>query len=299
MYHLISRFVDREWFISNEPERRQYLTLLGRAVGPSDWRCLAYAVMSNHIHLAVVAGEEKLDSWIRRAHAPFADWMNKKYDRIGNVFVRGPKAIPIPNDRAGHLLAYLHNNPVRAKLVPHPADSMWTSHRFYADLEPAPSWLDMSYGRERAGIGSASDFNDWVAAGPAHPLHTSATPDESYEDIIANYEEQQVALLRAAHREAPATVPRELLASVADVLGIHLSQLRSQRRGAVEVLGRAVVVRCCVALGYTGTQIARALGVSDTAVSKIRKQSALPAVVAISDQVLARLGTAELSTQVW
>src|SRR5882757_7105177 len=95
VYHLISRFVDRDWFIKKEQERREYLALLGRALTTTDWRCLAYAIMSNHLHLAMLAGADRLDSWIRRVHAPFAGAMNRKYDRIGAMFVRGPKALPV------------------------------------------------------------------------------------------------------------------------------------------------------------------------------------------------------------
>src|SRR5262245_27565079 len=91
-YHLISRFVDREWFIRCENERQLYLRLLGRAVQKSDWRLLSFGVMSNHIHLGAVAGRHSLDSWIRAVHSPFADAMNKAYGRIGTMFVRGPKA---------------------------------------------------------------------------------------------------------------------------------------------------------------------------------------------------------------
>jgi len=43
VYHLISRFVDREWFIKREDERRTYLRLLGRALLDSDWRCFSFA----------------------------------------------------------------------------------------------------------------------------------------------------------------------------------------------------------------------------------------------------------------
>src|SRR4051812_19613519 len=87
VYHLISRFVDREWFIAHERERRLYLALLGDAVSASDWRCFSYGVMSNHLHHAFVAGQQSLASWIRRVHSPFADIMNKEHDRIGPMFV--------------------------------------------------------------------------------------------------------------------------------------------------------------------------------------------------------------------
>ena len=45
--------------------------------------------MSNHIHLAAIAGRQALDSWLRPGHAPFADMLNEAHQRIGPVFVRG------------------------------------------------------------------------------------------------------------------------------------------------------------------------------------------------------------------
>ena len=96
-----SRFVDRDWFIQKEQERRDYLELLGRALNASDWRCLSYALMSNHIHLAMVAGADALDVWLRRVHSPFADLMNRAYGRIGPMFVRGPKSLLVPASGVG------------------------------------------------------------------------------------------------------------------------------------------------------------------------------------------------------
>src|SRR5262245_19821839 len=99
VYHLISRFVDREWFVETPEERATYLRLLARAIQISDWLCLAYAVMSNHIHLAMLAGEQPLGPIIRQVHSPFADWMNRRHDRIGSMFVRGPKDYRVPPAR--------------------------------------------------------------------------------------------------------------------------------------------------------------------------------------------------------
>ena len=122
VYHLISRFVDRDWFITCAEERAMYLRLFGDAVAKSDWLCLAYAVMSNHIHLALLAGEQPV-SWLRDAHSPFANWMNERHDRIGPMFVRGPKDKPVQPGGVGRLIAYIHNNPVRAGVVTSPAES--------------------------------------------------------------------------------------------------------------------------------------------------------------------------------
>src|SRR5262245_22213209 len=120
-YHLISRFVDREWFIKTSDERDLYLRLLANALEDSDWRLMGYAIMSNHCHHTAVAGRQPLGEWIRRVHAPFADAMNRAYDRIGCVFVRGPKAHPVKPHAFRYLLAYIHNNPVRAGVSPNAA----------------------------------------------------------------------------------------------------------------------------------------------------------------------------------
>src|SRR5262245_11595319 len=76
-YHLISRFVDREWFIEKTAEREHYLKLLGNSLENSDWRLTAYAIMSNHIHLECIAGTQLLANLMRPVHAPFADGMNR------------------------------------------------------------------------------------------------------------------------------------------------------------------------------------------------------------------------------
>src|SRR5262245_767164 len=101
-YHLISRFVDRNWFIETAYEREHYLKLLGRSLENSDWRLTSYAIMSNHIHFECIAGKQPLADWIRPVHSPFADAMNRSRNRIGCIFVRGPKAFPVHGDSFGH-----------------------------------------------------------------------------------------------------------------------------------------------------------------------------------------------------
>ncbi|MDX2090717.1 MAG: hypothetical protein SFX73_22860 [Kofleriaceae bacterium] len=162
VYHLISRFVASEWFINTEYERRTYLQLLGRGLESADWRCFAFAIMSNHIHLALVAGRAPLASWLGEVHGTFAEWINERRERIGAVFVRGPRSIAIRHDRVDRLVAYIHGNPVRAGVVPHAMDSSWTSHRAYLQRELAPSWLDVDLGLELTRFADGAELDAWV-----------------------------------------------------------------------------------------------------------------------------------------
>ena len=281
VYHLISRFVDRDWFIQTDQERRNYLELLGRALTSSDWQCLAYAIMSNHLHLATVAGADLLDSWIRRVHAPFADMMNRAYNRIGAMFVRGPKALLVADDGVGSVIAYIHNNPVRAQVVKHASDSSWTSHRAYLGCAAIPRWLDVRAGIARSGFDDPIAFDQWVAD-PARAqfdeLHDVALSGDMFEP-------------RRKRNEAMTVDPGVLVSMTASELGISVAQLRSRRRGTIEVLGREAVALCAQRVGLSGVDIAHALGVSQQAISRVHRRGVGTNAIALCHRVLARIGT--------
>lgn len=161
-YHLISRFVGSEYFIREEHTRRTYLHLLGAALSKTDWRCFAFAIMSNHIHLGAVAGNEPLVTWMREVHGPFAELMNERHARIGSVFVRGPNAIGVQHEGVAKLVAYIHHNPVRAGVVSRAEASDWTSHRAYRGDGKAVPWLDVHLGAHLAGFLDARAFAAWI-----------------------------------------------------------------------------------------------------------------------------------------
>ena len=151
---MISRFVASQWFVCDAHTRRTYLGLLGESLERTDWRCFAYAIMSNHIHLGVIAGYESLADWTRAVNRPFAEWMNVRHARIGAVFLR-PTALEVAPRGIGTLIAYIHCNPVRAGVVQRALDSDWTSHRAYAGRVEPPGWLDLDAAARLAGVESA------------------------------------------------------------------------------------------------------------------------------------------------
>jgi len=284
-YHLISRFVDRDWFIRSESERTTYLRLLGAAISASSWRCLGYAVMSNHIHLAMVASEQPLAEWIRRPHSAFADWLNRTHKRIGTVFVRGPKSILVPDGRVGHLLAYIHNNPVRAKIVNAPGESEWTSHRFYTDpSELPPRWLRVDEGRRRTGIRDGAAFDDMVRNTTTHPVLGAVETDEQFNEKLEAYEREQIALFeRPPVQRVPAS---ELVRIAAALSGLTVEQLCSKRRGIVEQHARAAVLVCGARLGLGRGELAHSLNVTPQAVSKMQSRELPEAVEKLVARIL-------------
>ncbi len=176
IYHLISRFVAKEWFFESAVERRMYLSLLGVAIAATDWRLFSYALMSSHIHLGVVSGTTPLRDWLQPMHTIFANWLNQRRERIGAVFVRGPNVITFPQEGAAALIRYIHCNPVRAAIVNQPGASDWTSHRAYEGVAFAQSWLDIGCGVSLAGFSTAADLAKWCCSGDSNG---------AYNDLLA------------------------------------------------------------------------------------------------------------------
>lgn len=285
VYHLISRFVDREWFITHERERSFYLELFGSAVSKSDWRCISYGVMSNHIHHAVVAGKQSLASWVRRAHSPFADFMNKEHDRIGPLFVRGPRALETPAQDVSRLVAYIHNNPVRAKVAATAAASTWTSHRAYLGLDRAPPWLAVDLGLRLCGFADPLDLDRFVELHPGDPARESLERGAIKIDQSALFAQ---AIERIRQRREPPS-PRAIVEAAASVVGISTFDLCSRRRRPSQRFAREVAVHCASNLGVTGVAIAKALGITQPgACVALRRALERPEVIELSTVVTRR-----------
>src|SRR4051812_12985770 len=150
--HMVSRFVGREFRLTEPRERAEYLTRAGLALMHSDWTPIAYVLMSTHVHWAMIAGRRPSSAFIQPLHSGFARWLNTEQQRIGPLFAGRHSTILCDEKHAVRLLAYLHNNPVRAGVVRDAADSTWSSHLDYLGERRPPAWLDVEAGMSLGGF---------------------------------------------------------------------------------------------------------------------------------------------------
>jgi hypothetical protein len=113
---------------------------------------LGYALMSNHIHLVARAGFMPSATLMRSLHGGFAGWLNRRQGTLGPVFADRHRLIAAPHGAALRLLAYVHNNPVRAGQCTAAAESPWTSHRCYLNQADTPAWLAVNTGLALSGL---------------------------------------------------------------------------------------------------------------------------------------------------
>jgi len=101
-----------------------------------------YCLMTNHYHLEIESPEGPLSKpvqWLNQTHASY---VNRTAGRDGHLFQGRFKSVVVEADAHLHeLTRYVHLNPVRARMVKHPADYRWSSYRDYLGLRRVPPWL--------------------------------------------------------------------------------------------------------------------------------------------------------------
>jgi hypothetical protein len=261
--HVISRFVDGR-FVLDDDARSRYLQLLAKAVSGSDWIPLSYALMSSHIHLALMAGRTELRSWAHSVHVRFAHWINARLKQtnprvLGHVFADRPSTYPMCPTRAGLLISYHHRNPIEAGVVDEPSASTWTSHRAYLGLEPSAGGVDVSLGLRLAGFDESSAgrraFGRFVAHGEVgiNDVRPSGrTPDPS-------------PLPSPCSRPSP----REIVGVAAAVMGVPTADVFRGSRVRRVATVRRVALAVGLELGRTASEMAHALEISKSAASRL------------------------------
>jgi REP element-mobilizing transposase RayT len=180
-WHVTSRGNAKADIVHDDHDRHCFLELLGKTVGRFKWVLYAYALMTNHFHLALETTEPTLSPGMQWLSGAYARAFNKRHDRVGHLFQGRFKAFLIDKEMYFlEVLRYVVLNPVRAGMVASVADYPWTSYRATAGDEPAPSWLasdralamfgdDKELARERykrlveEGVGAPTPWRNVVA----------------------------------------------------------------------------------------------------------------------------------------
>ena len=130
IYHVYCRTSRGEAVFVDEAEAAAFVDVFQRVKDRDGLVLFAWALMSNHYHLALRTAEVPL--W--RSMASIQGLTTKGFNRRRRVY--GPlwqgryKARIVEDEMYLHqLLAYVHLNPVRAGLVQDPAEYRWSGHR--------------------------------------------------------------------------------------------------------------------------------------------------------------------------
>jgi hypothetical protein len=290
---MVARFVDDQFRLSRLSERAEYLSRLGKAIGAVDWQALAYGLMSSHIHLSLIAGHMPFEALARRCHPYFARWLNRQQNRRGPLFSERPDTFTVDILQAPKLLAYIHNNPVKAGLCFDAKGSRWTSHRAYAGLEAAPPWLNVDLGLKMCGLDSSvagrkqfhrlvqeTHADDWPISRRGLARHSKEARDALGSAVLLGYphvkpDSEEIAYPIQADKTHPirhkwAGALISIVDFVAGQLCISRESVQSRGRTRKRVKARRIVLLISQkGLGRGLSEVCRVLGITPPAGLKL------------------------------
>ncbi|MGH8177337.1 MAG: REP-associated tyrosine transposase [Steroidobacter sp.] len=171
-YHVTLRGNHRQNIFFSAADRQLFDDITAEVITRFSARVHAYCWMTNHVHILIQVGDAPLGRLMLRVAGRYARSVQSKLRTTGHLFEK--RYHPVLVDADEYLLAlvrYIHLNPVRARMIQHPTDYPWSSHRTYIGAV-TKSWVttDFALGmfhteRERA----IAAYQRFIDAGVASP----------------------------------------------------------------------------------------------------------------------------------
>ena len=301
LHHVMGRGLARQLIFADDRDREDFVRRLASLAQAGACTVYAWALLPNHFHLLVRSGNRPLATVMRSLLSGYAGAFNRRHRRLGHLFQNRYKSIVVEEEPYFlQLVRYLHLNPLRAKVVNdlnQLSRYQWSGHAALVGCHPA-IWQDTSevLGRFAPTLRAARErYQAFVAEGIPHGrrpdlqgggLRRSAggwagvaalrrgrerwAADErvlgSGHFVEAVRREATPAAGAAARAAARAALPI-LWDRCAAAWGVNTEEITGGSRRRLVAHARAVAGAMAVReLGLPIADVARALGVSETAV---------------------------------
>lgn len=298
-HHVMVRGIEQREIFQGEDDRAEFVRRLARLIPATQTACLAWCLLSNHVHLVLRSGPQGLAHLMRRLLTGYAVVFNRKYARAGHLFQNRYHSVVC--DEESYLLTlvrYVHLNPVRAGLVSDLralADYPWCGHGALLGRAQRP-WQATAEVLERFGPSHSTArrrYVAFIAAGLNQEGGASARGVVGVaEGPVADTDRRDVGLggvregilgspefaqaLRARLRsepQKPTASCQDVVGAVCRALGLSPEALASGRRTRPLSDGRAVATYVGrTRYGLSGADLAKALGTSRPAITRAERR---------------------------
>jgi putative transposase len=286
------RGIEKRDIFNDDRDRAAFIDRLSRLLLNTGTDCLAWSLLSNHLHLLLRPNKGKLADMMRRLLTGYAVVFNLRHHRTGHLFQNRYKSIVCNEDTyLLELVRYIHLNPLRAGIV----SSMqqldtyqWSGHAVIVGHRKFPGQVtdDVLMMFDQDMRRAQKLYRDFVAAGI--PLGkrdelvggglkrllklSSINSFEAYDERIlgsGGFVEHVWHEAETSHNLEPPLPPsiEGIIERIATVFGLGASSLHHGSKEQRISEARAVI--CFVALrvfGYPGVDVSRNLGISRSGV---------------------------------
>lgn len=273
-YHVIVRGNQKQRIFKDRTDFQKYLLTLIVYKNRTGCRIFAYVLMNNHVHLLIESGDVPLSKIMQGINQTYTMYFNRRYRTVGHLFQGRYKAILC--DKEAYLLGllkYIHQNPLRAKLVERLDHHPWSSHHAYTGKNNPLSLVEtdqvLRMFSENKGR-SRSKYREFMAEKETlNKVSVYATVDqrlkgdERFIEAVQQKSAQPVDREKKARAYTLAAIGR----AVERQTDILLANLRSATKQERAMEGRRLLSVVAQAYGYKGKEIAEYLRKDPAAVS--------------------------------
>ena len=265
LYHVTSRGNARQRVFRDDEDREMFLATLDWVVTRFRWRCHAYCLMDNHVHLLIETPQPTLSRGMRQLNGVYTQRFNRRHRKVGHLFQGRFKAILV--EKEGYLLElarYIVLNPVRAKMVKKPDRYPWSSYRAMVGLAPVPpalatDWILNQFADTRAT--ARRRYAKFVHDGIGVPGPWEEVKGQVLLGSEAFVERLTTQLEKCSTREVS---KRQRL--------VHRPSLRTLLAGVDSKTARNIAMaQAYLKHGYTLSEISRAVGLHYATISRLIK----------------------------
>lgn len=130
-YHIVTRGINKQDIFYDDNDRNKFLKEISKTKEKYGYKLYAYALMPNHVHLLIKENDISISNIMSSILVSYAEYINKKYDRIGYVFQDRFMSKPINDDEyLKNVLRYIHLNPQKAGIESYDKYK-WSSYQAY------------------------------------------------------------------------------------------------------------------------------------------------------------------------
>ncbi len=148
LHHVIIRGIEKGNIVRDDEDRSEFLRRMGEIAQGTGTSMYAFALMTNHAHVLLKSGEQGLSTFMRRLLSGYAQYFNRRHQRVGHLFQNRYKSIICEEDAYfDKLVAYIHLNPLWAGVVSsfeELAVYPWSGHAAMMN-KVRYKWLDCDY----------------------------------------------------------------------------------------------------------------------------------------------------------
>ncbi len=129
--HIMVQGIEKQFIFEKDVYKEKYFNLTIENIEKFNLILLAYVIMDNHMHMCLYHENiEDVSKFMHIVNSKFANYYNKRENRVGYLFRNRFYSQEIQDrQQLYNVIAYIHNNPVKAGIIKNLGEYKYSSYR--------------------------------------------------------------------------------------------------------------------------------------------------------------------------